>query len=97
MKQGTSRKARVPSRKTQGARSMLQDTRESLVFARAFLSETQAVARPEAEDAAQVTQILEWAAESRAELSSDTLRRLITRMEDLAKDVGCKAQSVERR
>lgn len=82
-RQGASRKARVARRKTQGARSMLQDTRESLVYARAFLSETQVVARPEAEDAAQVTQILEWAAEPRAELSSDALRRLIARVEGL--------------
>jgi len=91
MKRGASRTAQGATHKTQVARSMMQDARsklqdasESLAFVQAFIAETQPVACDDAEDAAQVTQILEWATEPQAELSVDTLRRLITRVEGLA-------------
>lgn len=61
----------------------MQDTRASLAFVQAFIAETQPVARDDAEDAAQVAQIVERAAEPRAELSAAMLRRLITRVECL--------------
>jgi hypothetical protein len=84
MKQGASRTAQGARSTLQDARSELQDVGESLAFVQAFIAETQSVACDDAEDAAQVTQILEWAAEPPAELSADVLRRLITRVESLA-------------
>jgi len=84
MKQDSSRKAQVARSMLQDTRGKMQDTRESLAFVQAFLAETQTIARPDAEDEAQVMQMMERAAESRAELSSDTLRRLIARVECLA-------------
>jgi hypothetical protein len=68
----------------QDAGRKMQDTRESLAFIRAFMSETQPIAREDAQDETRVTQMLERAIEPRAELSEDVIRRLITWVECLA-------------
>ena len=69
---------------TQDARCKLQETSESLAFIRAFIAETQAVSHDDAQDEAQVAQMVERAAEPRAALSTDMLRRLIARVECIA-------------
>ena len=67
----------------QEARGKMQDTRESLAFIQAFIAETQPVAHDDAEDETRLMQMVEWAAEPRADPSSDVVRRLITRVECL--------------
>jgi hypothetical protein len=84
MKQDPGRQPQIARSILQETRDKMQDTRESLAFVQAFIAETRAIARPDAEDEAQVTQMMERAAEPRAKLASDTLRRLIARVECLA-------------
>ena len=67
----------------QEARGKMQDMRESLAFIQAFIAETQPVTQDDAEDEAQLTQMIEWAAEPQADLSPDVVRRLIARVECL--------------
>jgi len=66
-----------------GTRSV-QETRESLAFLQAFMEETQPISRDDAQDQANLAQIMERAAEPGADLSTDMLRRVITRVECLA-------------
>jgi hypothetical protein len=68
----------------QEATGKLQETRESLAFLQAFMEETQPLSRDDAQDQASLAQILQRAAEPGADLSTDVLRRVITRVECLA-------------
>jgi hypothetical protein len=60
----------------------MQDTRESLAFVQAFLAETQPVLNDKAQDQTSPAQIMERAADPGADLSTDVLRRVITRVRE---------------
>lgn len=82
--QGTGRTAQGTRSMTQEARGKRQEARDSLAFIQAFITETQPALNNETQDQASLAQIMERASEPGADLSTDVLRRVITRVECLA-------------